>query len=182
MNSWLNADVALAQKELVLKELQRPMDNPAFVAFKWAIDKIAPKDGDLFLDVGCGCGHYGVLMSQWYPGVIYCGEDISLHMIEVAKELNPLGQFSVRPIDITACFLHDITMVSAVLEYTAVPSASLKRIVDLSNILIIHRARVLKTSGFVDEPTYCGNIEPKYIWGEGEIESIIGDLRFEKLT
>lgn len=180
-SSWLNRDVAFAQKELVLKELENPMSNPPFVAFRWAMTRVSPHDFDTFLDIGCGVGHYGLLLRQWYPNLVYYGEDFSEHMIEVARDMCPSGYFGVKRLEDSAPGDYDIAMVSGVLEYTPDPPQALKGVLEKSNVLIVHRARITDRPGFVVEPTYCGNHEPKYLWHEGEVESVIGDRRFDSL-
>jgi hypothetical protein len=52
-----------------------------------------------------------------------------------------------------------------------------------TGIVILHRARIIDGFGrFIQEPTYCGFSEKKYIWRKGEIESILNGRKFSRLN
>jgi SAM-dependent methyltransferase len=174
VSSWHKREVAEAQLALVTTELQRSDICPPFVAFKWAMDMIDPRPGARLLDIGCGVGHYGVLLRRWYPGVVYYGTDISESMIEIARRMNTGCHFEVAGI-LDNSLDYDIVLLSGVLEYADNPPEALKLVVAASKaIKILHRARVLFNYGKkILMPTYCGDREEYYIWNLGEIESCV---------
>ncbi len=57
--------------------------------------KLAPQKTDILLDVGCGVGYFTKHFGHRVKKIV--GTDVSSHMIETAKHLNPGNEFLVAP-------------------------------------------------------------------------------------
>jgi len=171
---WHKQDVAKAQRDLVIKELSNAEQVLPFAAFMRAMDIIRLTGGTL-LDIGCGCGHYGVLCERLYPGIHYHGTDVSAAMIAEAKQLAPLGRFRVCEFNDNEFGTFDIVLISQVVETMDDPPAMLKLALDnVARYVILNRIRITdKESHRIEETTYCGNIGQDWLWNMEEIEAII---------
>lgn len=177
IGGWDKPDVAQAQLELVTMELSH-MDNVGpFVAFRWAMEQIGPPKGAALLDVGCGCGHYGVLCERYFPGVYYYGSDAYAPMIERAELLAPLGGFSVCEFADNAFGAFDIVLISQVVEMLPDPPAMLRLALGrCKGIVILHRIRLTPdASHAIEETTYCGNVGCEWLWNMDELRALIDD-------
>lgn len=144
-----------------------------------------------FLDVGCGVGHYGVLLKRHYPLLFYVGTDASAAMIEEALDLHRhedlRGAFDVRAFAENRFDAFDIVLVSQVMEFTPDPMASLEWALEqmrAGSILILHRLRWGNAAKRVYEKTYCDRDTQNFIWDGALVTRAVlahGDiLRFEK--
>lgn len=168
---WHTVEVARAQRDLVLKELSRADTVAPYVGFKWAMDTIGITEGRL-LDVGCGCGHYGVLCERLYPKIKYFGTDASRAMIDEAKQIAPLGKF------VTVDFEHndfksaDIVLLSQVVELMPDPVAAMGLALrSFKRYIILNRIRLSNAESYrvESEPTYCGNVGHNWVWSIGDL-------------
>lgn len=178
LGGWHRPDVAQAQRDLVLRELQDPHSIGPFTAFLWAIRKIKLEPPVTLLDVGCGVGHYGVLCEKYFPRIAYTGTDASAAIIAEAKLLAPLGRFEVC--DFTANLFedYDIVMASQVVETMPDPLAAMKHLLRwVTGYVILNRIRLTEPrdapSHQIDEATYCGEIGTNWLWNLSELTTLI---------
>lgn len=171
---WHTIEVARAQRDLVLNELSHADRVAPYIGFTWAMDIIGLKEGKL-LDVGCGCGHYGVLCERLYPGIHYHGTDASAAMISEAKQLAPLGMFRVCEFRDNEFGTFDTVLLSQVVELMDDPPAMLRLALDSAErYIILNRIRLTnEPSHRITEPTYCGNVGNEWLWNITEIEAIV---------
>jgi len=125
-----------------------------------------PKKGGTFLDVGCGCGHYGYLIDLNFPQWDYIGTDYSPAMIERAKNIVPLETFRVCEFLDNKFEQYDAVLISQVMEQAPDPWDWLDYAVQRTRgYLILHRLRLIKGySRRISEPTYLGLPCKNYEW------------------
>lgn len=177
LGGWDKPEVALAQFERVIEELQRPDRVGPFAAFRWAMGQIGIERGTL-LDVGCGVGHYGVLCERYYPGIAYSGTDASHAMIDRAGELAPLGTLRACPFEDNDFGQYDIVLVGQVMELLDCPITALRLLLcQVRGYVILNRLRLNLTepSHAIEETTYCGNMGRDWIWNQDELLAIISE-------
>lgn len=182
MNPWQRTDVALAQRKLVLQQLDEEQTCPPFQAFRRAMDFLLSTEellrvrGGGMLEVGCGVGHYGVLVERHYPTLSYFGSDLSMAMVE-----NSL----LEPSQVTCCFFEEndfstfhIVLLSQVLEMLEHPDLALELALQrlrAGSYLILHRLRWQRAPArSLQEETYCGYMARNYVWN---IEDLLPRLR-----
>jgi ubiquinone/menaquinone biosynthesis C-methylase UbiE len=66
----------------------------------WLDRLVAPKPGELLLELGCGSGAFTLRLHNAYPANSIAGVDISPNCVRKASDLVPKGRFSIG--DITA--------------------------------------------------------------------------------
>ncbi len=176
--SWILPEVAEAQYAVVVRELEKPSDAVSpFRYFVEAMTAIPIKPGWSLLDAACGAGAYAALCARNYPRLRYVGADLSPHMIERARTLNPEGTFQVCEFSQNTFDQHQIVLVSAVLEYAGGWDALDLLISQFKRYAILHRLRLTDApSHAVDEPTYAGHRENYYVWNRQELKDRLGDL------
>lgn len=169
---WDKPEVATAQHALVVKELIIDAQAPVgpYAAFRWAMDTIGREYGSL-LDVGCGCGHYGVLCERFYPNIHYHGTDISEIAMTYARGLAPLGFFAARPFEANHFEDYDIILASQVLEMLDDPPAMLDLLLSRAReYVILNRIRITDgPSHGITEGTYCLEIGRNYLWNLADL-------------
>lgn len=167
---WDLPEVAEAQRDYVLGELQDADNVKPFLAFAWAMDEIGIQRG-MLLDVGCGCGHYGVLCERNYPGIQYHGTDASLEMIRQARMLAPLGRFEISDFFANDFGGYDIVLVSQVIEFLPDRWAALDYLLQQARgYVILNRIRLtLEPSHEIDEATYAGHMGKEWLWNYNEL-------------
>lgn len=179
---WDLPEVAKAQRALVEKQLAAPERVGPFQAFLHAMRHIALTHG-AFLDIGCGVGHYGVLLAREYPQLRYTGYDASRAMIAEARSLYPQGRFRVRSFECANLWAYDIVMAAQVMEYQDEPWVALEFLLGHAGWTILHRLRL--TDGpsrwLENEPTYCGNRANNYLWNLDDVVRFVWshDCRLE---
>lgn len=171
---WDTPEVARAQRVLVELQLEHPQQVGPFKAFLEAMKHVAVVDGS-FLDLGCGVGHYGVLLAREFPQLRYTGYDASAAMIREARDLYPAGRFRVRPFEQANLEAHDIVMAAQVLEYQADPWHALAWLLGHTGWTILHRLRLAggRSHWIEDEPTYCGHRANNYAWSLVDVTNLI---------
>lgn len=177
--TWLEPEAALKQRSLVLEQLRHPEKVDVFRYFFKAMRHVQLKEGT-FLDVGCGVGHYGLIIEKLYPHLRYYGTDISPAMIEQAKELNPLGTFRVCPFEKNRFGDFDVVLISQVMEMTESPWAALETaLLKCCRYVILHRLRLVKTYDrqFL-ETSYCGETRG-FEWNYKKFHRRIGAIEHE---
>lgn len=168
---WHTVEVARAQRDLVLDELSRANKVKPYQAFVWAMDVIGLKEGRL-LDVGCGCGHYGVLCERLYPNIEYFGTDASWAMIREARQLAPLARFATIDFEHNDFKSDDIVLLSQVVEMMDDPVASMSLALrSFKRYAILNRIRLTRAESYriESEPTYCGNVGHNWVWSLGDL-------------
>ncbi len=174
---WQFAEVAAAQRTLVESELRHPIAVEPFRYFLWAMEQIAPPKESRLLDMGCGVGHYGILLRSRYPEVVYAGTDYSEAMIAEAQKLNPEGTFGVCDFADNAFGESEIVLASQVIEYQPDPWAALELLLaKAKRYVILHRIRL--TDGHshpLEEATYCGHVGETYLWNLDAITRFVSD-------
>jgi trans-aconitate methyltransferase len=177
---WLKPEVALAQRELVEKELKQPWPN-TFHVFIRAVKSIDLQHAKTILDAGCGVGHYGVLCSIMFPNLFYTGTDFSEHMLHQARELAPKGKFTRCEFFQNEFSSFDICFTGGTIEYTRSPWDALDLLLEsASKYIILHRLHLTKENSHkVLEPSYCGYSEHKMHWNEKEIRETVMDYDYE---
>lgn len=184
---WQDSQVARAQWIVVEKELKDPMRVGPFAAFIKVMQSLPLKPGQRFLDIGCGVGHYGVLLRRYFPDLVYTGLDSSEAMLTHARQLVPSGQFEQCNATAAKWWDYDIVLVSQVLEFLDDPWEQLLRMVTgiaamrrleqpHPSYLILHRMRVAEgNSGRTPvEPTYCGYSAQNYEWSMSDVARLLG--------
>ena len=188
---WQLPDVATAQVELVTQQLKNAAqgNTPApFAAFLQAMNFVltethwrAPK----FLDVGCGVGHYGMLLQRELPHVRYVGTDASPAMIARARLGAPKRAFLICEALKNDFQKFDIVLLAQVLEVSqSQPPLALDEILKQlpqNSFLILHRLRLGQRSHVVSEPTYLGYSAQNYVWeGPKLLRQLarFGDVRY----
>lgn len=176
--AWDELEVAEAQRDFVLGELQDAEHVQPYLAFAWAMGEIGLVTGNL-LDVGCGCGHYGVLCERHYPYIAYNGTDASQAMIEQARQLAPLGHFSVCEFIMNGLGCFDIVLASQVIEFTSDRWASLEYLLKQARgYVILNRIRLTdEPSHEIDEATYAGHMGKEWLWNELELITKISQMK-----
>lgn len=176
---WMLPEVAAAQRTLVEQELHHPVAVEPFRYFMWAMDTIKPESGTRLLDVGCGVGHYGLLMKQRYPDVLYAGTDYSEAMIEQAQKLNPEGTFGVCDFAANAFGGSDIVLAAQVIEYQPDRYEALALLLaEAKHYVILHRIRLTADdaeSHPLHEKTYCGHSGNTFLWNLKEFTRFVSD-------
>jgi len=114
---WDKPEVAAAQFKLVKKELSGNINQvPPYREFLRMMQTI-DYAGKSMIDVGCGVGHYSVLVDEFCPKLgSYTGCDLSSHMIDIARRAFPNHSFFVahwRDVDYSA---FDIVLMSSLIE------------------------------------------------------------------
>jgi SAM-dependent methyltransferase len=177
IGGWDKPDVAQAQLTLVTTELASMDTVGPFIAFRWAMQQIAPSKGATLLDVGCGVGHYGVLCERYFPGVRYYGNDAYEPMIGRAKLLAPLGGFAVCPFIESSFAAYDIVLISQVVETMPDPPAMMRLALSrCAKTVILHRIRLTTDASHeIEETTYCGNVGHEWLWNMAELRALIAD-------
>jgi SAM-dependent methyltransferase len=168
---WDKPEVAAAQQDLVIRELS--VDSATigpYAAFRWAMDTIKLERG-MLLDAGCGVGHYGVLCERFYPGIRYFGTDLSIPMIAFARNLAPLGVFSVCEFRANHFENFDIVLTGQTLEVTDDPPGSLDILLTRArHYIILNRIRVTEDESYrIFEGTYCDNTGQTWLWNLADI-------------
>lgn len=174
---WDKPEVAVAQRDWILGELQDADHVQPFVAFDWAMRETHITGGTI-LDVGCGCGHYGILCERNYPYIVYYGTDASLAMIAQARVLAPLGHFSVKDFFQNDFDVFDIVLASQVIEFLPDRWAALECLLKhATGYVILNRIRLTpEPSHEIDEATYCGNMGREWLWNELELVTKISQF------
>lgn len=176
--SWLAESTALAQRALVLDQLKRPNKTQPFYHFIQLLAVLAYHEPRVeagkpltLLDAGCGVGHYGVLLRQLAPRVLYTGTDLSQAMLDNTILEN--GVFIQRPFEQNEFGLYDVVLLSQVLEMTDSPRAALfdvLRAMREGGWLLMHRLRHDDIGArAVLEATYGGLPARNYIWDMAEL-------------
>lgn len=171
---WDKQDVALAQRDLVIVELQHPNDIPPFISFRWAMENVRANSNTL-LDAGCGVGHYGVLCERYYQDIIYTGTDVSEFMIQEARKLSKHCRFEVCRFEDNQFDNFDVILAGGIIEVTSDPFSSLEMILGKARrYIILNRLRLTtEPSRQIEETTYCGYIGKFFEWNLNEIVDII---------
>lgn len=175
MDVWLKPEVALAQKKLILEQLQDPLKIYPFYYFVEAMKRI-PLKGGRMLDVGCGVGHYGLFVEKFYPTWEYFGSDSSPAMIEQARDLVPLGHFRVCDFMDNDFESYDLVVISQVMEQVDDPWPLLDRaLLRTCGYLVLHRLRLIKGySRQIQEKTYLGLQAHNYEWNMKQFVKHLG--------
>lgn len=174
MSSWRDdPKVAESQRHVVVSELESLRKARAFVQFVRAMDLIyyhTDQNIKTFYDLGCGCGHYGVVVERFYSRIKYSGFDFSPHMIEVAKRLCPTGEFTcsdLMEVDISGA---DVVLLSQSIEYVDNPFNALRVLDNAQGWIILHKIRTTTTGSHkIGEKTYAGHTENCFLWNFGEL-------------
>lgn len=177
---WQLPDVATAQVELVTQQLQEdakgnaPAPFAQFIkAMQFVLDTLhtmhTPKQSaPKFLDVGCGVGHYGMLLYRHFPTVRYVGTDASKAMIARARLGAPQRAFFVCEALENNFQMFDIVLLAQVLEVSqSAPPVALNEILKRlapNSFLILHRLRLGEFNLNTVEPTYLGHPSANYVW------------------
>ena len=173
ISTWALKEVADGQMRLVLAEMEQdPKTVLPYRYFLEAMEVIHPQDGIAILDVGCGCGHYGRLVSQFYPKLGYCGTDFSEYMVANARLICPNGAFWKNEFFDNPFHSFDIVLTSSTMEYTRDPFEALRAVLTgFKQYAILHRMRLTDgPSEHFDEPTYAGYTAPHFKWNRAEVE------------
>jgi SAM-dependent methyltransferase len=170
---WDRADVAAAQRDLVIGELCAN-DTLPFMAFIDAMNSMKFRAGKL-LDVGCGVGHYGVLCERNFPAIRYRGTDASRAMIDEARILAPLCLFDVCEFYENKFADYDIVLASQVVEMDGDSWDRLCLLLSSAKrYVILNRIRLTpEKSHRITEATYCGHTGYNWLWNMAEIEAEI---------
>lgn len=180
-DSWLRADVAQAQRELVERELLEPEKVEPYRMFKMAMEYVLLKSPAVYaqpgkadcwhlLDVGCGVGHYGVLCGRYFPNVIYFGSDYAISMIRLAKQVFPDGIYFWDSFEQNKFETFEIVHISQCIELTADPWAALGLVIGrAARFVILNKLRLADKSGFIDEDTYGGHKGKIWLWNKHEL-------------
>lgn len=171
---WHTPDVARAQRQLVETQLADESKCAPFQAFLRALREIfhtAPElETGVFLDVGCGVGHYGVLCNRHYPRLNYFGSDASAAMVAEADAWQPDLHIIETPFEENAFEAFPIVLVSQVMEMLDDPIAALELVLAqmrVGSYLILHRLRWTKAeSHAVQEKTYLGLDARNFVWND----------------
>lgn len=173
-NPWHTPEVAKAQRQLVETQLADEIKCAPFQAFLRAMREIfhaAPElETGVFLDVGCGVGHYGVLCNRHYPRLNYFGSDASAAMVAEADAWQPDLHVIETPFEDNAFEAFPIVLVSQVMEMLDDPIAALELVLAKmreGSYLILHRLRWTKeASRAVYEKTYLGLDARNFVWND----------------
>jgi SAM-dependent methyltransferase len=167
---WDKPEVVEAQRDCVIGELQDAEHVQPFIAFDWAMRETGIVGGTI-LDVGCGCGHYGILCERRYPGIVYRGTDASEAMIAQARLLAPLGTFARKDFFENDFGVYDIVLVSQVIEFLPDRWAALEYLLSEARYyVILNRIRLTcDVSHEIDETTYAGHSGKEWLWNEAEL-------------
>lgn len=168
---WQTEEVALAQRKLIEHELQAPDAVAPYANFLGAMSQLKPLPGMRLLDIGCGCGHYGLLLRERYPEIVYTGSDFSAAMTEQAQELNPISEFRVCEFAANVFAAFDIVLASQVLEYQPDPWKALELLLSKAKrYIILHRIRLTQGISHARlEATYAGHVGNIYLWNLEEL-------------
>jgi len=168
---WDLPEVAEAQRDHILGELQDADNVKPFVAFDWAMKETNIIRAGRLLDIGCGVGHYGVLCERRYPGIQYTGTDASAAMIEQARQLAPLSDFEVCDFFQNDFELYNIVLVSQVIEFVPDRWAALEYVLKNAwDFVILNRIRLTtEPSHEIDETTYAGHVGKEWLWNYNEL-------------
>lgn len=176
---WKNRNVAQAQRKLTERQLLTPEDVPPFAAFLramafWTQRCVVHN----LLDIGCGVGHYRMLLQHYYPTILYKGVDYSEAMIQEALHWQPQGNFQIKTFEDVRVAGFDLVLVAQVLEYQHPdPWEGLRRLLDQprDGALLFHRLRLTPDPShwLRDEPTYCGNTADNWLWNLSELEAYL---------
>lgn len=175
--AWLEPQVADAQRTLVVTQLADEARCAPFAAFLRAMDAAFSVEPDLwngvFLDVGCGVGHYGVLCRRHYPHLHYLGSDVSAAMLVHARILCPEGFFTQCSFFENVLAGFDLVLIGQVMEMTADPRQALDWVlaeVRSRTFVIFHRLRLTdEPAEQLLEKTYCDLDSPNYLWNRAEL-------------
>lgn len=177
LGGWDRTDVAQAQRDRVVDELQHAQDVGPFRAFIWAMEQTGIVRGTL-LDVGCGVGHYGVLCEKNCHHIVYTGTDASAAIIAEARLLAPLGKFEMCAFEHNYFEGYDIVMASQVIEMLPDCWAALELLLTKARrCIILNRIRLApdgETSHAIEESTYCGCSGHEWLWNIAELTAFIG--------
>lgn len=191
-NPWLLPEVADAQLALVTDQLvQDAAGNPPppFAAFHRALRFLTPRleDSFYFLDVGCGVGHYAHLIARHYPGIAYCGTDVSQPMIQRARTFYRAQDFRRLP---DPLFMRsqfednrfesmDVVFVSQAIEVTEQPFENLQMVLARAKkYVLLHRMRVPRVrepSATAVERTYLGHMARNVEWNQAEVVELASE-------
>lgn len=176
-NPWGAPEVAQAQLDLVEGQLADDMEGhpPApFREFLGALRHVdLPWRGGAeprarMLDVGCGVGHYSVLVARHAPHLEYFGTDASPAMIQIARKYyrgSDPRAFTVCPFEDNAFEEYDLLLLSQVVEHLPDPPSALElALIRARRYVLLHRLRTQGAPGRVDEPTYCGYAAHNWVW------------------
>lgn len=169
--AWLQEATARAQRKLVTEQLRYQNDVEPFNRFRKLLGVLlerAPylEGGGRMLEVGCGVGHYGVIVKGAAPFLHYTGTDLSPYMVEA--RLDPDADLRVAEFLENDFGAYDVVLLSQVLEMTVAPRASLEHA--LANLkrgswLMLHRLRQDDVGErVVHEPTYGGLPAHNFVW------------------
>lgn len=188
---WKEIAVAQAQRDLVEYQLNESFDGrvpPVFDEYRKALQELLDRrrrqneDGVplTILDAGCGCGHYGIFTSRFFPEVMWTGADSSQAMVDTAIYL--LEKYDVTrnvghlPVQECSVDLYECVLLSQVLEMTDNPPEVLERILSQAmRYVILHRLRITgeEKSGRVYEPTYLALESQNWLWNGVAILSLL---------
>jgi SAM-dependent methyltransferase len=159
--TWKSRAVARQHRDLVLRELRHPDDVPPFRAFRDLVtalihDSELPDPATL-ADIGCGAGHYGELLEQFFPRrFVYTGYDYSDEMVATARALWPGRNFSVKDVFDEAGDLSrfDVVLAGALVDVLSDVQAALDVLFGSeAPYVLLHRQRMTDSKSHVERTT-----------------------------
>lgn len=177
---WHQTEVAAAQLELVTRELADESRVAPFQAFLRSMRRVLEHAPELeygtLLDVGCGVGHYGVLVKRHFPYLDYVGCDASTAMCEQARGLLAAHEVTAA---LHVCDFWDtpfarfrLFLISQVMELQENPPAALQYVlqnVPRQSAVLFHRLRWTSAPAQVlVEKTYCDAETRNFVWNVHE--------------
>lgn len=180
--SWLQESTAQAQRKLVSAQLQDERKVEPFYQFRkllFALATRAPhlQEGARILDVGCGVGHYGVLLKNAAPFLFYTGTDFSPYMIQARLDRD--ADLRVAEFMDNDFHAYDVVLLSQAMEMTPDPRAALSHVLATlrnKSWLMLHRMRFDGAGErVVHEPTYNNQPAHNYIWDLDKLRWELGE-------